>query len=241
MQQLCRWNNLSFSPHSVSHSPSTSQNHKTPPKPTINLKRYYTSLQLCQLLLKVMSSRDGVWCADCNPHSCFCVLLGGRVWRSVCIEKFGVKLNLRRGGGEGGRVSESVLPVTVKAEWSFPVFILTQFFFIFPLFTWRKVLIQQLWLDARSPPRSTYHRKGHFFHIVLVQVWWRNAGDMLDESNFPLRLLFSLLFCIYANLTEERNCFDFFLDLKVVFNPVTKFKITWKKSRETTLLLFKRN
>lgn len=65
---------------------------------------------------------------------------------------------------------------------------------------------------------------------------------MLDETNFPLRLLFSLLFCIYANLTEERNCFDFFLDLEVVFNPVMKFKIMWKKSRETaTLLLFKRN
>lgn len=66
--------------------------------------------------------------------------------------------------------------------------------------------------------------------------------DILDDSNFPLRLLFSLFFCIYANLTEERNCFDFFLDLEVVFNPVTKFKITWKKSRETpTLLVFKRN
>lgn len=59
---------------------------------------------------------------------------------------------------------------------------------------------------------------------------------MLDETDFPLRLLFSLLFCIYVNLPEERNCFDFFLDLEVLYNPVTKFKITWKKSRETTPL-----
>lgn len=65
---------------------------------------------------------------------------------------------------------------------------------------------------------------------------------MVEESDFPLRLLFSLLVCIYANLTEERNCFDFFLALEVVFNPVIKFKIMWKKNRETTtLLVFKRN